>query len=154
MKPENDLAIQAAKGYLSKPCQTDQTIRIKLEQLAHLRSVATLPSIQYHHAKRQSTALTDRMAENVTKIISLQEEIAEDIKALSQQKRHIDSLLHYIRDARVRSVIEQRYLCMMTWADIAATLNCTTRQAFNLNRRGLEAVSEALLKNSGAPCPV
>ena len=77
------------KGYLSQARHLDTRIKSKLQQVDSLNELATNCSTILTGMPRNPSSPNSRMAEAITKIIDLQNEINRDIDTLVDLKREI-----------------------------------------------------------------
>ncbi len=128
------------KEYLSQAYRLDHRINSKIEQVASLNELATkctstLTGMPRSPAKSQST-----MADAVIKIIDLQEEINRDIDRLVDLKREIVSVINAVSNPEYQTLLEKRYLCFMTWEQIAVDMNYSIQHIYRLRDRALKEV--------------
>lgn len=129
-----------AKEYLSQALHLDHRIDSKIEQIASLNALATkctsaITGMPHNPSPRQST-----MADAVCKIIDLQELLKKDLSALVDLKREIMGVINGIENDEYKTVLEKRYLCFLSWEQIAVDLHYSMEYAFKIHKRALEKV--------------
>lgn len=129
-----------AKEYLSQALHLDHRIDSKIEQIASLNALATkctsaITGIPHNPSPSQST-----MADAVCKIIDLQELLKKDLSALVDLKREIMGVINGIENDEYKTVLEKRYLCFLSWEQIAVDLHYSMEYAFKIHKRALEKV--------------
>lgn len=126
------------KEYLGQAYRLDQRINSKLEQVASLNELATKCTSTLTGMPRNPNRGTSTMADAVGKIIDLQAEINRDIDALVDLKRDIVTLLKRVDNAEYQTILEKRYLCFMTWEQIAVDLSYSIHHLYKLHNSALE----------------
>ena len=129
-----------AKEYLSQALHLDHRIDSKIEQIASLNALATkctsaITGMPHNPSPSQST-----MADAVCKIIDLQELLKKDLSALVDLKREIMGVINGIENDEFKTVLEKRYLCFLSWEQIAVDLHYSMEYAFKIHKRALEKV--------------
>jgi len=134
------------KEYLSQAYRLDQRINSKLEQVESLNELATKVTATLTGIPKNSNRATSNMADTVTKIIDLQQEINSDIDTLVDLKCEIVEVIHSVENVECQTLLELRYLCFKTWEQIAVDMNYTVRNIHLLHKEALEnaAVSKRL----------
>ena len=134
------------KEYLSQAYRLDQRINSKLEQVESLNELATKVTATLTGIPKNSNRATSNMADTVTKIVDLQQEINSDINRLVDLKREIVEVIHSVENIECQTLLELRYLCFKTWEQIAVDMNYTVRNIHLLHKEALEnaAVSKRL----------
>lgn len=125
------------RDFLTQAFQIDQLIQNKLDRMAYLKEL---------EAMMQETLTSDKAADELHGISSMKKTVETELDRLMETKREISLLIGRIPSLPVRSIMEQRYLCYKTWADIAQTMACSERQAYNLHRKGLSLLDGILGK--------
>ncbi len=126
------------KEYLGQAYRLDQRINSKLEQVASLNELATKCTSTLTGMPRNPNRGTSTMADAVGKIIDLQAEINRDIDALVDLKRDIVTLLKRVDNTEYQTILEKRYLCFMTWEQIAVDLSYSIHHLYKLHNSALE----------------
>ena len=129
-----------AKEYLSQALHLDHRIDSKIEQIASLNALATkctsaITGMPHNPSPSQST-----MADAVCKIIDLQELLKKDLSALVDLKREIMGVINGIENDEYKTVLEKRYLCFLSWEQIAVDLHYSMEYDFKIHKRALEKV--------------
>jgi len=70
-------------------------------------------------------------------------ELQKEISVLMEKSRTAEKLIETLKDDRHRSVLQLRYLCGMTWDDIAERLHFTLRWVHKLHREAIEKLNSA-----------
>ena len=129
-----------ARDYLSQAYRLDQRINSKLEQVESLNELATKVSSTLTGMPKNTNRATSTMADTVTKIIALQEEINNDIERLVDLKREMVAVIKAVSNTERQTLLELRYLCFKTWEQIAVEMNYTVRNVHLLHKEALNAI--------------
>ena len=129
-----------AKEYLSQALLLDHRIDSKIEQIASLNALATkctsaITGMPHNPSPSQST-----MADAICKIVDLQELLKKDLSALVDLKREIMGVISGIENDEYKTVLEKRYLCFLSWEQIAVDMGYEMSWLYRLHQRALEKV--------------
>ena len=127
------------KGYLSQARHLDTRIKSKLQQVDSLNELATNCSLILTGMPRNPSASNSRMAEAITKIVDLQNEINRDIDKLVELKREIMGVIKAVQNPDFQTILEKRYLCFLSWEKIAVGMDYDLRYVHKLHTQALEA---------------
>ena len=128
------------KEYLSQALLLDHRIDSKIEQIASLNALATkctsaITGMPHNPSPSQST-----MADAICKIVDLQELLKKDLSALVDLKREIMGVINGIGNDEYKTVLEKRYLCFLSWEQIAVDMGYEMSWLYRLHQRALEKV--------------
>lgn len=126
-----------AKEHLGQAYRLDQRINSKIEQVASLNELATKCTSSLTGMPRNPNRASSTMADAVAKIIDLQAEINRDIDRLVDLKREIVSVIKSIDNLEYQTLLEKRYLCFLTWEQIAVDMGYDLRYLHKLHNRAL-----------------
>lgn len=129
-----------AKEYLQQAYRLDQRINSKIEQVASLNDLATKCTSSLTGMPRNPNRATSTMADAVAKIIDLQAEINRDIDRLVDLKREIVTVIKAIENPEYQTLLEKRYLCFLTWEQIAVDMGYDLRWLYRIHKRALEQI--------------
>ena len=127
------------KAYLSQARHLDTRIKSKLQQVDSLNELATNCSLVLTGMPRNPSASNSRMAEAITKIVDLQNEINRDIDKLVELKREIMGVIKAVQNPDFQTILEKRYLCFLSWEKIAVDMDYDLRYVHKLHTQALEA---------------
>ena len=126
------------KAYLSQARHLDTRIKSKLQQVDSLNELATNCSLILTGMPRNPSASNSRMAEAITKIVDLQNEINRDIDKLVELKREIMGVIKAVQNPDFQTILEKRYLCFLSWEKIAVDMDYDLRYVHKLHTQALE----------------
>lgn len=127
------------KAYLSQARHLDTRIKSKLQQVDSLNELATNCSLILTGMPRNPSASNSRMAEAITKIVDLQNEINRDIDKLVELKREIMGVIKAVQNPDFQTILEKRYLCFLSWEKVAVDMDYDLRYVHKLHTQALEA---------------
>ena len=81
------------------------------------------------------------MADTVAKIVDLEAEINRDIDRLVDLKREIVGVIKSISNPEYQTLLEKRYLCFLTWEQIAVDMNYGIDNIYKLHSKALKCVA-------------
>lgn len=125
------------KEYLSQAFRLNERINSKLEQIQSLNDLATNCSAVISDMPRNPNRSGSPMADAIIKIISLQDEINDDIDKMVDLKRELVSVVKEVKDVECQILLELRYLCFHSWEDIAVEMGYTVRNIHYLHKQAL-----------------
>ena len=129
-----------AKEYLNQAYRLDQRIDAKISQVAALNELALKCTATITGMPRNPNKGESRMADVVDKIVDLQAEINRDIDRLVDLKREIVRVIKAVDNPEYQTLLEKRYLCFMSWEQIAVEMNYGIDNIFRLHRKALAEV--------------
>ena len=127
-----------AKEYLSQARYLDARINTKIKQLEALNTLATSATSVLTGMPHSPNKATSKMADIVDKIVDLQAEINRDIDALVDLKGETRSKLEMVPAEDYKAILEMRYLCFMSWEQIASNLGLSVPYTYKLHDRALK----------------
>ena len=132
------------KEYLSQAFRIDQRIQSKMEQVASLNDLATRATATYSDMPGSETRNLHRMEDAILSIIELEAEINGDICKLVQTKKDIVHKIKAVQNTEYQTLLELRYLCFKSWAQIAVDMGYELRWLYRLHHRALVLLSSKI----------
>lgn len=129
-----------AKEYLGQAYRLDQRIDAKIAQISALNDLATKCTVTFSDMPGSPNRGKSTMEDAVVKIIDLQHEINKEIDRLVDLKREISVVVNSVRNLEYRTLLEKRYLCFMTWEQIAVDMAYNVRHIYRMHDEALEKV--------------
>jgi len=136
-----------AKEYLGQAYRLDQRINSKLEQVSALNSLATKVTTTLSDMPKKPNRATSTMADAVEKIIDLQAKINLDIDYLVNLKSEIVAVINSIKNTEYKTLLEKRYLCFMTWEQIAFDMGYSIQHIYRMRDKALNEICPQKLKD-------
>ena len=133
-----------AKEYLQQARFLDNRIKSKVQQIASLNELATQCTATISDMPHNPNRGGSRMEDAIIKIISLQEEINADIASLVELKREIVTVVRSLHSVEHQTIIEKRYLCGDSWAQIAVDLGYSIQHIYRMHDAALDEIDRIL----------
>lgn len=133
------------KKYLQQIRLYDSRINTKLEELHHLKEMVLriTPTLK-DDVVSGGGGSQDKLADAVTKIVDLEEEVNRDIDRYVSAKQEISNTLEKISDPDQLQVLHMRYVQYKAWEQIACDMHMTYRNVCYIHGKGLQAVNEIM----------
>ena len=142
-KGENPMDV---KEYLGQAYRIDQEISSKLEQISSLRGLATKATTVLGAEPVSGSRDPHRLQKAIDRMVDLENEINKDVDCLVETKRKIMGIVGRLGNADHRILLELRYLCFNSWADIAEKMGFGLRWVHILHGRALAEVEKIFAK--------
>lgn len=127
------------KEYLSRYRKLDEEINAKIAQVEELRRRAQTVG-GTNQSGAHSSLPYDRIGEITSRIVDLEREINEEIDRLTDIQREIKSTIKTVREERLRTILEFRYINGLTFDKIARQMNYSYKQICRLHEKALSCV--------------
>lgn len=134
-----------AKEYLSRAFVLNRRIRAKEKQLDALKDHVPYTTPMMGDVKVQTAGGGSTVEFAAIRMVSLSEEIKNDIAEMSEAMKEIAAVIRRVEDTESEVVLELRYLAFMSWDEIIAELGYSPGHVFRLHRDGLRRVDSFLL---------
>ena len=129
-----------AKEYLSQARYLDNRIKSKLLQIDSLNELATCCTPSYSDMPKSPNREGSRMESAILDIIELEDEISKDVVELVALKKEIIEVIKQVGNTEYQTLLEERYLCFITWEQIAVDMGYELRYIHKLHGKALEEV--------------
>lgn len=134
------------KEYLSQARYLDMRIDSKLAQVSSLNDLATKCTAAMTGMPHSSSKSTSQMADTISKIVDMENEINADIDRLVNLKEEISRVINGVEQTDLRMILEKRYLCFRSWERIASEMVYDLRWLHRLHGRALESAEKVYNK--------
>ena len=141
-----------AREYLSGLRYLERRIDAKTEAAMRARA----------RAERITTVLTGMprgsgsgspMENAAVELADITTELMGEVAELRTRRQEAARLLELMTDERLRTVLEERYLCRMSWQRVARDVFCSYDHVFRLHRRALAEFGRILeIEQIDSPC--
>ena len=131
-----------AKEYLSQAFQLDQRINSKQVQVSVLRKLALKTTSVLQDDKVRSTKQRSPMENALVKLMSLEEEINEDIDRLVDLKGEMANLISEMESPSHQLLLELHYLSGSTWVQVARNMGYDIRWVYRLHPKALKEADD------------
>ena len=139
-----------AKEYLGQAYRLDQHINNRLLQISQLRSLTQRITAAYDGEVVSRTRNVHALEDSVIRLMEAEEEINREIDRFVDTKVEIAKTIAMVRNENYRLILEKRYLCFMTWAQISLDMNYTNRWLRKMHDRALDVVDKLLAEKEVA----
>ena len=129
-----------AKEYLKRGLFLNKHIEAKIEQVAMLNAMAIKTTPTLSDMPSSGNHDNSKMENTILKIISLQDEINDEIDRLVDTKKEVMNVIENVEESEERLVLTLRYLNFLPWEQVAQRMGCSERNVHNLHGRALEHV--------------
>ena len=84
------------------------------------------------------------MQDTIVRLMQAEEELNREIDRLVDLKAEIAGVISQVRNESYRLILEKRYLCFQTWAQIGADLHYTRRWLLTKHDRAVDVVEKLI----------
>ena len=133
-----------AKEYLGQAYRLDQWINSKLRQVENLRSLTQKVTASYGREPVSHTRNVTSLEDSIIRLMEGEEQINQQIDKMVNLKMDIAALIDHVRNENYRLILEKRYLCFLSWDEIATDMHYSSRWVRNVHERALEVVGKLL----------
>jgi len=133
-----------AREYLGQAYRLDQWINSKLRQVENLRSLTQRVTASYGREPVSHTRNVTSLEDSIIRLMEGEEQINQQIDKLVNLKMDIAALIDHVRNENYRLILEKRYLCFLSWDEIATDMHYSSRWVRNVHERALEVVGKLL----------
>ena len=129
-----------AKEYLSQARYLDNRIKSKLLQIYSLNELATRCTPSYSDMPKSPNREGSRMESAILDIIELEDEISKDVVELVALKKEIVEVIKQVGNTEYQTLLEERYLCFITWEQIAVDMNYSMQHIHRMHSAALKEI--------------
>lgn len=134
-----------AKEFLAQAYRLDQRINSKLHQIDSLHSLTQKVTQSYDGEVVSRTRNVTSLEDAIIRLMEAEAELNQQIDQLVDTKIEIGKLIDMVHNESYRLLLEKRYLCFLSWDQIAADMHYSRRWVLNKHERALE-VADRLLR--------
>ena len=150
---EQSVRAHAPAGSVAK--NMDLRMYLRDVRHCHLRTLTLCARAEkYREMAMQATGRTDalrvsgtgnrsKVEKYILELWDVHNELQAEISRLMKMSREAEKMIALLEDERHRAILELRYLCGMTWQEIAAKLHFTIRWTHKLHKDALDLLTEA-----------
>lgn len=129
-----------AKDYLLQARYLDERITSKTQQIASLNDLATRCTSTFSDMPRNPNHGGSKIEDCILKIIELEESIKKDIVKLVDLKSEIMAVIKAVPNVEYQTLLEKRYLCFITWEQIAVDMNYSMQHIHRMHSSALKEI--------------
>lgn len=138
-----------AKEFLGQAYRLDQRINSKLQQIDSLRGLTQKVTQSYDNEVVSRTRNVSSLEDAIIRLMEAEEELNRQIDQLVDTKIEIGKLIEMVHNESYRLLLEKRYLCFLSWDQIAAEMHYSRRWVLNKHERALEVADKLLREKEG-----
>lgn len=136
-----------AKEFLQQVELCDAHINNKLEELAHLKDLATRITTSLKQDVVCCGGNQDKIGDTVSKIIDMENEINQAVDDFVDKKREVSAVIEQITNADHLMVLYKRYFYpYLSFEQIACDMGYTYRNVCYLHGKALQAVEKLIFE--------
>ena len=129
-----------AKDYLLQARFLDDRINSKTQQIVSLNELAAKCTTTFSDMPRNPNRGHSRVEDCVIKIIDLEDSIKKDIEKLVDLKKEIMGVIKAVPNVEYQTLLEKRYLCFITWEQIAVDMNYSMQHIHRMHSDALKEI--------------
>ena len=118
----------------------DDRINYKTQQIASLNELAAKCTTTFSDMPRNPNRGHSRVEDCVIKIIELEDSLKKDIERLVDLKKEIMGVIKAVPNVEYQTLLEKRYLCFITWEQIAVDMNYSMQHIHRMHSAALKEI--------------
>ena len=134
------------RDYFEQIREIDTRIKIKQEQILHLKEIATRATSVIEACRVSGTYKRSKMANAVEEMVDIERTIERDIERLKRLYNEISGVIVKIDNESYRQVLTLRYLCNKKWEDIAENMHFDPRSVYRIHSKALQEAKRLMGK--------
>lgn len=134
----------SAQAYMEDVTNLQRRIAIKCETAHRYRDMATRSTGSMEATRVGGTKERSKMAANMDKAIDIERMIERDMERLKNKIGITMELIEGVSSPERKELLELRYLCGLTWEDVARRMHYEKRQSQRIHKRALEDVQRQM----------
>jgi DNA-directed RNA polymerase specialized sigma subunit len=132
------------RGYRALLVRRDSLLR----EIERRRESATGTTVRLKEINVQSGGASDRMAEDVARIVDDEASLGDALAEITKRLREILQAIESVPDEMQKTVLTLRYIEGLDWIAISEKINYEERMTFILHGKGLVGVNKWLEKKT------
>lgn len=129
-----------ADKFLRQAKNIDKRIETKKMMLERHRDMAAKCIATLSDMPKNMRVNSSNTEGGVCKMFDIERDFLKQLDRLMSLKKEIIDAINAVSDTDLQLILEQYYLCDMTWKEIAKELHYSERQLYRLRDEALEAV--------------
>ena len=103
-----------------------------------MRATGRVSAVRFGGTSRRS-----KVEDNVLAMVDTEKELRERMEELMRETRHVERMINLMTDERYHAVLQLRYLCGLTWDEVASRLHFSVRWVHKLHGEGLRQLAQS-----------
>lgn len=133
-----------AKEFLNQAYRTEKNIRCISKEIQLMKELAVKTGVKLSDMPRVPNRNIGRIEDAVVRLADLEEDLVENLRKLPEQRSVIMHAIGKLEDAKLRILLEERYLFYQPWSRIAEELKLSTQHAYRLHSQALKEIENIL----------
>lgn len=126
------------KAFLRSPAQLEREIKLREAEIQRYHDLAVSITQTIKPVVTFTGGPSRKIEQCVTEIVSLEEDIAEELSAFYQSVVLAKEAIRYITEPGLYNILWARYICQMSWSRVAEALECSDRWVYRQHARALK----------------
>lgn len=126
------------KQYLKQAYLLNELIDSDLKELENLRDLSTSITSDTSKERVQSSSPSDKIGNIVVKIITLENQINDEIDKFIDLKSEIRSTISAVVNPNEKLVLRLRYIEFLTWEQVAERMTYSVKQVFRIHGEAIK----------------
>lgn len=131
------------KEYLSSLRFAEIMIKIKLDKIEELESLATRINLVFENERVQGGRKKKVVEDTAIKAVSLTEQLKNEVDRYKRLQSEITNLINELDDETQKKIIDLRYIHFMKWEDIVDKLCFAEQYIHRLHIKALTSISKS-----------
>lgn len=140
-----DLAPPDARTYLRQVRRSYLRSHVLCERAERYRHMAMRATGRADALRVSGTGERSKLETYVLKLMDVHNELKQEVDSLLKESRCAEKLIRSLPDERYHAVLQFRYLCGMSWEEIADKLHFTQRWVHKLHNEALRQLDDRCL---------
>lgn len=129
-----------AREYLSQAFLLDRRIRAKERQLECMRTHAAYATPELAGMPKAGSRTVSHVEDAAVRMLELEQIIRDQIAELVRLRKEIAGVIQAVNNPECEALLEMRYLSLMSWEQIAETMDVGLRHVYKMHGRALEMI--------------
>lgn len=130
------------KEYLREVRSQYRYAQVLCERAQRYRDMAMRATGRVDAVRLSGTPRRSKVEDNVLAMVDVHRELKERVNELMQETRRAEKLICTLSDERYHAVLQLRYLCGLSWEEVAQRLNFSVRWVHKLHGEGLKQLAQ------------
>ena len=129
------------KEYLREVRSKQRYAQVLCERAQRYREMAMRATGRVSAVRLGGTSRRSKVEDNVLAMMDTEKELKKRIDELMQETRRVEKMISLMTDERYHAVLQLRYLCGMSWEEVAQKLHFSVRWVHKLHGEGIKQLA-------------
>ena len=130
------------KEYLREVRTKQRYAQVLCERAQRYRDMAMRATGRVSAVRFGGTSRRSKVEDNVLAMMDVEKELRDRMKELLEDTRRVEKMISLMTDERYHAVLQLRYLCGLSWEEVANRLHFTVRWVHKLHGEGLKQLAQ------------